>query len=623
MNRSHRRPDRRGRRWPWAVLAVGTVLNGLRLRARLRALATIDPAAGVDDDAYVMLTAPGVRVDAATRRAATAHALAHDLDVLDLVPADLDVERAYELIRLVDPATYRASPLATGRGAQHATLVHLDVLHRAGIEPSTMLDPVAYLHVTAELKRHAARSTDLAVAPGLRAVPEELDRRRAYLGALWSKAMPAVAAVPVVQVGALSAGVVVAPAWGVAALAAHLAQPLLAFRGGPMRPSDLSARRLLTRPGRAIQRVLGMLLGRWQAPAASESVLGGAPPVESEAEQAAAYRALLADGTERFFEPRSTTCPLCGSIALTARVTTPDLLQFKPGTFELDECRRCGHVFQNPRLSIEGLDFYYRDFYDGDGGEQLEMVFSSDDASYRGRAALVAAHAEPKRWLDVGGGHGHFCLVARDQLPDTTFDGLDLSDSIAAAERRGWIERGYVGLFPDLAADLHGSYDVVSMHHYLEHTRDPAAEIDAAAVALEPGGHLLIEVPDPECRWARILGPLWGPWFQPQHQHFVSVANLRALLKERGFEVVAVERAEPHQPVDLAFALLLVTNRLAGHPAKPWTAPKSAGARLRRAACFTVLSPVMVAALLVDRAIGPFIARRGFSNTYRLLARRT
>ena len=47
----------------------------------------------------------------------------------------------------------------------------------------------------------------------------------------------------------------------------------------------------------------------------------------------------------------------------------------------------------------------------------------------------------------------------------------------------------------------------------------------------------------------------------------MSVANLTAMLEARGFTVVEVQRAEPHQPVDLAFALLLLTNRLAGHPA--------------------------------------------------------
>lgn len=621
--------------WLWVVLTVGTVLNGLRLRSRIHALPSIPPTPaseldpstdGVDPD-HVFLTAPGVVLDAETRRAASIYADAHGLDVVDLVPGDLDVERTYDVVRLVDPATFRANPLTIGRGPQQATLVHRDVLARAGIDELLALDPVAYLHVTAELKRFAARTTDLAVAPSLHAAPEKLSRRRAHLSALYSKAMPVFVGTPVAQYAALGAGVAVAPVWGTAALAAYLTQPYLAYAGAPVRPSDLTPAGVAGRPLRGLVRALRTARGSWRPPATSTAIGAGSgvpDAAESDEQRAQVYEDLLAGGIDRFFEPRRSTCPLCGSADLDERVAVPDLLQFKPGEFHLDGCGSCGHVFQNPQLSLEGLDFYYRDFYDGMGGEQLEFVFSSDDASYRGRAELVARHVAdpPKRWLDVGGGHGHFCLVAAGILPDTTFDGLDLGDGIVDAERRGWIDRSFVGLFPELAPDLRGAYDVVSMHHYLEHTREPAAELDAAATALGSGGHLLIEVPDPECRYGRTLGWMWGPWFQPQHQHFVSVANLSALLAERGFTVVEVERGPAHQPVDLAFALMLLTNRIAGPPAKPWTGPIGPLARLRRGICFTAMVPVMVGALAIDRLIAPVTRRRGFSNTYRLLARR-
>ena len=65
------------------------------------------------------------------------------------------------------------------------------------------------------------------------------------------------------------------------------------------------------------------------------------------------------------------------------------------------------------------------------------------------------------------------------------------------AARRGWVDRAHRGLFPDLAAEMAGEYDVVSMHHYLEHTRDPGVELEAAATALAPGGLLSLEIPDP------------------------------------------------------------------------------------------------------------------------------
>ena len=77
---------------------------------------------------------------------------------------------------------------------------------------------------------------------------------------------------------------------------------------------------------------------------------------------------------------------------------------------------------------------------------------------------------------------------------------------------------------------------------------------------------------------------MWGPWFQPQHQHFVSVANLTELLTDRGFTVVDQQRGSPHQPMDLAFALLLATSRLAGPPPRPWRDPPSIAGRLRRSA---------------------------------------
>ena len=221
-----------------------------------------------------------------------------------------------------------------------------------------------------------------------------------------------------------------------------------------------------------------------------------------------AYQADLARGTDRFFEPRRTTCPWCDSAELRVRLRTTDLIQHKPGRFVLDECTACGHVFQNPRLNPTGLDFYYRDFYDGLGEQQLDGLFKSSTKSYLSRARLAVQHAAPGNWLDVGTGHGHFPHTAATLLPDTVFDGIDQSEGVELAQRRGWITTGYRGHFTELADGLAGRYDAVSMFHYLEHTTDPAAQLAAASRVVRPGGVLLIEVPDPECRYARPARPV-------------------------------------------------------------------------------------------------------------------
>jgi SAM-dependent methyltransferase len=361
------------------------------------------------------------------------------------------------------------------------------------------------------------------------------------------------------------------------------------------------------------------------AVACREEVSKLAPTEQQAAEQETAeYRVLLSGGIERFFETRRDTCPLCGGGAVHRRLHSADLLQCKPGTFVLDECASCGHIFQNPRLTPEGLDFYYRDFYDGAGIDPTEFVWTANDHSYRGRVDMVGAWTEPKRWLDVGGGHGHFCLVASTLLPETAFEALDMGEGILTAERRGWVERAHRGMFPALAHTLAGSFDVVSMHHYLEHTREPLAELDAAAAVLDPGGWLLIEVPDPECTFGRWFGPLWGPWFQPQHQHFLSVRNLSDALAHRGFTVVAEERGPAHIPADLAFSTLLLANRLAGPPRRPWVEPAGPAARIRRAVGLGAVLPFVVPAFVLDQVIAPLIkSRPGGPNTYRILAQRT
>jgi SAM-dependent methyltransferase len=340
-----------------------------------------------------------------------------------------------------------------------------------------------------------------------------------------------------------------------------------------------------------------------------------APPASAD------YDQLIANGTEKFYEPRRTTCPMCNAPDLVVNLRNADLLQRKPGEFTLERCRACDHVFQNPRLSLAGLDYYYKDFYDGIGEQGMEFIFGFGAQPYHARAKMVRELAQPARWLDVGAGHGHFCIAAREDLPDTRFDGLDLSESIDEAKRRGWIDTAYRGLFPELATQLAGRYDAISMSHYLEHTLDPRAELAAAHTALAPAGCLLIEVPDPEFFLGRVLGRYWLPWFQPQHINFVSVQNLERLLREHGFTPLAWHRGAAHQRVDFFFAAWLLLNRLAPSPSLPWRKRGAVAAAWHRLV-WTLGSTLIVTGVVVDNLIGPLFTRARVSNTYRVVARK-
>jgi SAM-dependent methyltransferase len=614
-----RRP--RNSTWKWvrravqAVLLAGLVIDTAKLRRRVAGLRVLTDAPQPADDRYRMLTADGVRVDPATLNAARAHAQAEGLTVLDLVPHDLPVAQALDLLREVDPATYRTDRLVAGRGASHAVLADDRVLRAAEVTPDERGHAAPELAAAmVQLKLHAPASTDLAIAPRLTSHPNIGAQGPEIVAALHGAATEFTLVPRLAWVATLLTSGLFGPAWAAAALGAWSAQPLVVFAGSrSLKPVDLwsySATRVVKEPQR-------LLTARR---AAQRLTMTEADPIEL---RRPAYQADLANGTERFFEPEATCCPWCGSTDLRLRLRTTDLLQHKPGQFRLDQCQACGHIFQNPRLNADGLEFYYRDFYDGLGEEWAALLLGGNGTKYRSRAETLKPFEEPTSWLDVGTGHGHFCNVAREMWPRTTFDGLDMGEGIKLAEHRGWVQRGYRGNFTDLAPTMAAAYDVISMFHYLEHTPDPQRELAAARTALRPGGHLLIEVPDPESRWPTLLGKWWVPWLQPQHLHLIPVANLRRRLEELGFTVVLEQHAEAHIPADLVAAVWMALNAAAPKESLPWLPhPPSRLRRLIRTGVITAGLPMLSSAALVDRMIEPIGRRIGLSNAYRVLARK-
>jgi hypothetical protein len=163
------------------------------------------------------------------------------------------------------------------------------------------------------------------------------------------------------------------------------------------------------------------------------------------------------------------------------------------------------------------------------------------------------------------------------------------------------------------------------MFHYLEHTTHPRHQLEAALKVIRPGGHLIIEMPDPESRWGRVLGRWWVPWLQPQHLNFIPIGNLRAALTDLGFVVLAEQRAEAHGGYDLLPALLLVLHAaLRAGEDVPWRPrPPSGAGRFLRTAGFTTAGPLFLLTALLDRAIAGVAGRRGFANAYRVVAVKT
>lgn len=232
---------------------------------------------------------------------------------------------------------------------------------------------------------------------------------------------------------------------------------------------------------------------------------------------------------------------------------------------------------------------------------QAEKIFTVPRSArrHRARARAMGRFIEPESWLDVDTGLGHFPAVAQEVHPYTAFDGLDLTARVEEGRRAGRVEEAHRGLLADLAPKLAGRYDALSMFHYLERSADPRIELIAARTVLRPGGHLMIEVPAPRSRYARVLDT---GWIRPEPYHRIPLAALHADLESLGYTVVATDRRAAHIPFDLAARLAVTLGRV------------------RAAARIAV--PLLAAAALADRILAPLVSRTRFSNAYQVIARR-
>ncbi len=195
-------------------------------------------------------------------------------------------------------------------------------------------------------------------------------------------------------------------------------------------------------------------------------------------------------------------------------------------------CRRCGHVYANPRWP---------------GDEILEAYTAVTDETYvqerAGRELTFQKHlramekrvgqANGRSLLDVGAYIGVFVETAAEAGWQAC--GVEPSAWAAAlAQRQGL---NVIHGTQD-APELHGKpFDVVTMWDVIEHVVDPSGEVGKAYDLLVPGGWLVVHTMDINSLIARLMGARW-PWLMDMHIHYFSQKTLGKMLQKNGFEVI-------------------------------------------------------------------------------------
>lgn len=138
--------------------------------------------------------------------------------------------------------------------------------------------------------------------------------------------------------------------------------------------------------------------------------------------------------------------------------------------------------------------------------------------------------------LDVGCGTGN--LLSRLREVGWTASGIEPSRPAARiAKQRGFaIQEATI----EEAVVREGEFDLVILHHSLEHTTSPDLAIAKCVRGLRERGIIAVIAPNFDSPGRRFFGEAWPPLEVPRHLYHFNEVALRSMLRRNGVAVEAV-----------------------------------------------------------------------------------
>ncbi len=274
-------------------------------------------------------------------------------------------------------------------------------------------------------------------------------------------------------------------------------------------------------------------------------------------------------------------CALCGSQESRPFFTGRDLFLAKDEEFTVVRCVVCGLIYVNPRPTPEALAAYYPDDYLAyrkipwedvgimgkgrgvwaDVKNTIKKVILEEYYGYsfgsgsgknkRGKnvfkMALVYPFLSKFRWmyyrtipfveggkvLDIGCGNARY-LAELKQLGWEAC-GVDINQACIRHAESAYGIKVYCGdaalqRLPD------GSFDCITLWHFLEHSTDPAGILRECARIIKPGGLIVVGLPNCaslEAGWLKEKSILFDV---PRHLYAFSPVTLRRLAAAAGLK---------------------------------------------------------------------------------------
>lgn len=206
------------------------------------------------------------------------------------------------------------------------------------------------------------------------------------------------------------------------------------------------------------------------------------------------------------------------------------------GKIEVFQCVHCGHGITHPPIPDVAFLYSNRESQDYQPDTKNFLSRRIKELAFHIQARkLIRQIGKPgKEALDFGCGSGQFTRVLGEMLSATQLTGSDFYQAPPAELTR------HLYVHSDVIKHHREKYDLVMAMHVLEHDDDVIGLLSKITATAKHGATVVIEVPNVECFWGKVLGHFWDAWYVPYHRHHFSQRSLVRLLENNELDVVRV-----------------------------------------------------------------------------------
>jgi len=238
-------------------------------------------------------------------------------------------------------------------------------------------------------------------------------------------------------------------------------------------------------------------------------------------------------------------CSQCGGWNSEMIIKTPDYELNTKEQYEVSRCLSCRNIYTSVRPDIATLfTKHYPDDYICYGGKEKSSIINIDHIRMYSQAlqrAKILTKYLPKksevRMLEIGCATGEFLKVGSQKF-GWKVTGIEpnkkLSDKLS---KEGFQIINSVMENAEISIDY---YDAVCLFNVFEHLWDCAYSLRRINNFLKPDGLVVIEIPDFDAAARKVFGKYWFLYHLPRHLSHFNRESLNSLMKEIGFEPVAI-----------------------------------------------------------------------------------